>query len=220
MQVKSQIVYEYIENKIMLGEFKPGDKIPSESRLCEELNLSRVSVRSGIEKLISIGLLKKQKFGGTYVSQQNDDNYMKILTPTLSLNFNYIEMLELRQSLDTLSVELCINNLNNEVIDALKLLLEDMERFEESDDFFELDRKFHLTISKFSYNRLLHNISEIVWEVLESNARDQYHLIGNTKRIEEHKKILNAMISNDLDLARIYSKRHLIRTIEDVKERD
>ncbi len=215
---KAQIVHDYIENKIMLGEYAPGEKIPSESKLCEKLGVSRVSVRSGIEKLITIGLLQKEKFGGTYVSLQNKENYLRALTPALMHNFDYLEMLELRQALDALSIELCISNLNDEVIGELKKLLEEMKEYKDSEsDFFTLDRKFHLTISRYSRNNLLHNINEIIWEVLENNAKQQYHMIGNDERFIEHSKILDAMIHSDRELARMFSIRHLSRTIKDVK---
>ncbi len=217
MSGKSQLVYDYIEKKILLGEYEPGSKLPSEVKLCEELNVSRVSVRSGIDKLTSIGLLHKQKFGGTYVTGPQKENYLKMLTPSLMLNFDYLEMLELRQALDALSIELCINNINEEVIKELKLLLQEMHAYKENDNFFTLDRKFHLMISKYAYNSLLHNINEIMWDVLESQAKDQYHSIGNEKRIIEHTKILDAIISGDRELARIYSIRHLSRTIHDVR---
>lgn len=215
---KSQIVYDYIEKKIMLEEYKPGQKIPSEAFLCNELGMSRVSIRSGVEKLISIGLLKKEKNGGTYVSNHNVDNYLRVLTPTFLHNIDYLEMLELRQALDALSIELCLKYVNEEVIKELKLLLVEMESFKEDEDFFVLDRKFHLTISKYSFNKLLHNINEIMWEVLEKSGRQQYHSIGNEKRIVEHTRILDAIINDDRDLARIYSVRHLERTINEIRD--
>lgn len=217
MSSKADIVHDYIEKKIMLGEFAPGEKIPSESKICSKLDVSRVSVRSGIEKLLAIGLLHKEKFGGTYVSVQNTENYFKAVTPALIHNFDYLEMLELRQALDALSIELCISHLNDEVIKELNILLDDMRNYKDSDDFFELDRKFHMTISKYSYNNLLHNINEIIWEVLEKSARKQYHIIGNEERVIEHNDILSAMIKGDRELARIYSIRHLSRTISSIR---
>jgi len=214
---KSQIVHDYIENKILLGEYESGEKIPSEAKLCEILEVSRVSVRSGIEQLVSIGLLKKEKNAGAYVSSHNSDNFLRVLTPTFIHNIDYLEMLELRQALDSLCIELCLKNINDAVINELQGILNEMINFKENDSFFELDRKFHLTISKFSFNTLLHNINEILWEVLEKTGRKQYHSIGNDERIEEHSRILDALIHSDIDLAKLYSVRHLKRTITDMK---
>lgn len=216
MTGKSQKVYDYIEKKILLGEYKPGQKIPSEAKLCKELELSRVSVRSGIEKLLAVGLLTKQKNAGATVSE-NKGNYLKALTPALNHNFNYLQMLELRQALDALSIELCINNVNDEVIQVLQSLLDEMRHFKEDENFFDLDKKFHLTISRYAKNQLLHNINEIMWEVLETNAKNEYHSIDNELRVEEHTNILDAIIRKDRELARLYSIRHLSRTIRDVK---
>lgn len=216
MKGKSQLVYDYIENKILLDEYKPGSKIPSEAKLCKELDVSRVSVRSGIEKLIAVGLLQKEKNAGATVSDHKG-NYLKSVTPVLKHNFNYHQMLELRYALDSLSIELCMDNINDKVIKELQKLIEEMKEYKEDDDFFIYDKKFHMTISKYSKNQLLHNINEVMWDVLETNARNEYHKIGNEERIVEHTNILNAIINNDRELAKIYSVRHLSRTIKDVK---
>lgn len=215
---KSQIVYEYINGKILSGVYPPGYRIPSEAALCKKLSVSRVSVRSGVEKLIAIGLLKKQKNGSTFVSKPDDSNYLKSMTPTLIHNIDYIEMLEFRQALDTLSVSLCIKNIDEQGIKKMRDMLTEMEELKEDDSFFDIDRKFHLLISKYSDNRLLININEIIWDVLEHSGRSSYHDIDNTQRIIEHKMILDAIINKDPDLAYIYTSRHLGRTISDLKK--
>ncbi len=219
MKSKSQVVYNYIERKIMLGQYKAGEKIPSEKKLCDQLGVSRVSVRSGIEKLIAIGLLTKKKHGSTYVASNDQDNFLQMMSPAFVHNFNYLEMLEIRRALDVLTVELCLENLDPEAVKKLESLVAEMKNFKEEDDFFELDRNFHLTISRCSHNRLLHSINEVIWDVLEKARRDQYHSIGNEERILEHGKILDAMIHSDLDLAKIFSLRHIERTIRAIAQR-
>ena len=214
MKSKSQQVFDYIEQKIMAGEFQAGQKIPSEKKLGQSLGVSRVSVRSGIGKLIAIGLLTKEKHGPTYVAANDQDNFLKMMTPAFVHNFNYLEMLEIRKALDALTVELCITHMDQAVIDELRQLLAEMAADQGQGDFFALDRNYHLTISKHSCNRLLHNINELIWEVLERTSRDQYHAIGNKERVLEHQRILDAIIQSDYELAKLFSIRHLERTIK------
>ena len=84
MKSKSQVVYDYIENLVISGEIKPGERLPSESKLGDLLNVSRVSVRAGIEKLSAIGLVSKRKGGGSYVNEPSAENYLKVFTPTIN----------------------------------------------------------------------------------------------------------------------------------------
>lgn len=57
-------------NRIQNGEYKPGSQIPSELALCDELDLSRPTVRQAISELVSEGTLVIEKGRGTFVSAE------------------------------------------------------------------------------------------------------------------------------------------------------
>ena len=44
-------VYNILLNKITEKEWKVGDKLPSENKLCEQFHVSRISIRTAIQKL-------------------------------------------------------------------------------------------------------------------------------------------------------------------------
>jgi DNA-binding FadR family transcriptional regulator len=211
---KSQIVYDYIEELVISGEIKPGERLPSEAKLCEILNVSRVSVRAGIEKLSAIGLVKKKKGGGTYVNKPSQENYLSVFTPTLLHNTDYLELLEIRRALDSLSVQLCAKNISEAGVRKLQAIIEEMEHLDEDEEFFSLDKKFHLLISKYSKNRFLHNIHIIMWDVIQKALRENYNKVTNRERITEHRKIFDAIVHKDEDLAKIYTVRHLEEIID------
>lgn len=211
---KSQIVYDYIEELVISGEIKPGERLPSEAKLGDILNVSRVSVRAGIEKLSAIGLVSKKKGGGTYVNKPNNENYLSVFTPTLLHNTDYLELLEIRRALDSLGVQLCAKNITEAGTRKLLEIIDEMETIDDANDFFQLDKKFHLLISKYSKNRFLHNVELIIWDVIQKTQRISYNKVTNQDRIEEHKAIVNAIVHKDQDLARIYTVRHLERIID------
>jgi len=57
-----------IRTKIRSGEWKIGQKIPSERSLSTLLNVSRATVRQGIENLVKEGILRKEQGRGTFVA--------------------------------------------------------------------------------------------------------------------------------------------------------
>lgn len=65
-------VSEYILEKINSLEYKPGSKIPSERQISEELNISRMSVRNAITKLVENRVLYRIHGSGTYVANIRD----------------------------------------------------------------------------------------------------------------------------------------------------
>jgi GntR family transcriptional regulator len=58
-----------IENQISSGELKPGDKIPSENKLCEQYQVSRTTARQAITDLVNSGKIVRTQGRGSFVAQ-------------------------------------------------------------------------------------------------------------------------------------------------------
>src|SRR5687767_8118172 len=60
-------VYRQIAEGIEHGELQPGDRLPSERRLCDALGVSRATVRRAVAELVADGLVEPRG-RGSYVS--------------------------------------------------------------------------------------------------------------------------------------------------------
>ena len=60
-------VYEYIKDAIINGEWKEGEKIPSETKLAETFEVNRLTVRMALKRLTALGVLETRTGDGTYV---------------------------------------------------------------------------------------------------------------------------------------------------------
>ncbi|WP_424937134.1 MULTISPECIES: GntR family transcriptional regulator [Bacteria] len=56
-----------VEEAIASGRFRPGDRLPSEHQLCDELSVSRTSVREAMAKLEKAGIISRQQGKGAFV---------------------------------------------------------------------------------------------------------------------------------------------------------
>ncbi len=66
VQIRNQL-----KQKIMNGEFKPLDFIPTEQELCEDFGVSLITVRQALKDLVNEGLLCRVPRRGTYVTEFN-----------------------------------------------------------------------------------------------------------------------------------------------------
>ena len=64
----SDEVMTELENMILAGRFKAGEKLPPERELATRFGVSRPSLREAIQKLVARGLLLSRQGGGTYVA--------------------------------------------------------------------------------------------------------------------------------------------------------
>ena len=62
-----EYVFDYCSEKILSGELKLNDKIPTERELAEEMGVSRNSVREVMHMLEITGLIECQQGSGNYV---------------------------------------------------------------------------------------------------------------------------------------------------------
>jgi GntR family transcriptional regulator, arabinose operon transcriptional repressor len=70
MKPKYQVIIDDIKDKILSGEYRVGEQIPTESAMQERYNVSRHTVRKAILELSNEGFLRSEKGSGTYVSNQ------------------------------------------------------------------------------------------------------------------------------------------------------
>ncbi|MDW4539263.1 GntR family transcriptional regulator [Bacillus cereus] len=60
-------IQEWAKQLIEDGEWKPGDKIPSENELCDKFEVSRMTIRQAINNLVEQGYLYRKRGIGTFV---------------------------------------------------------------------------------------------------------------------------------------------------------
>ena len=61
---------QILKSKILTGEFSPGEKIPTESELCETYQVSKITVRQAILNLVNQRLLVRKQGKGTFTRER------------------------------------------------------------------------------------------------------------------------------------------------------
>ena len=63
----SDEVFEQIKAMIASGNWKPGDKLPSEKELTELFGVSRVTIREALKKLASYNIIETSQGRGSFI---------------------------------------------------------------------------------------------------------------------------------------------------------
>lgn len=215
----SDKVFNEIKQKIISGEWNPGMKITSESQLALELSVSRVSVREAIEKMVALNILTKRQGGGTFVNELSSSVYLNSLIPMVTLDkVDYLDILQFRLMIEVESTKLCALKCDESILIQLQECYEQMLKAKDDmNKFTEEDLEFHRIIALGSGNPLVIKIYEILRDLLSYHQKSLYKSLGPSGGIKEHKQVLDAMLNRDGELAGIFIKRHIERTIRDLQ---
>lgn len=77
---KYRRIYEDLLNKILNKEYKDGERIPSEEKLCEQYGVSRVTVNNAVSKLQKRGYLDRRVGDGSYVRFAGKEEKQKFVS--------------------------------------------------------------------------------------------------------------------------------------------
>lgn len=114
-----------IQDMILSGKLKIGDKLPPERRLAEEMQVSRAVVNGGIADLERMGFLTVKPRSGTYVADYRRKGTIETLLSIMKYNGGTLRneeiksIFEIRIALDTLVVRLCVETIGDEEIELL-----------------------------------------------------------------------------------------------------
>lgn len=100
-------IAEELSNKIHMGQWTPGDRIPSEMNLCDQYDVSRITIRKAIDELVGEGLLYRERAKGTFVLNWEEGIEKKSEHFTRVRSFTK-EMEELGKQATTLSANVSI----------------------------------------------------------------------------------------------------------------
>jgi GntR family transcriptional repressor for pyruvate dehydrogenase complex len=216
----SDEIYLSIEAQLVNGELKTGDKLPSENELCRQWNTSRISVRQALERMVVLGILKKVRGGGTYVSEPDSSVSLSPLLAFAIFREESVEdILVFRSIVDVGSVKLCAVNRTDDNLEKLRYCLNDMQRccnLSNRTKFNEADLEFHMEIARGSKNPLNVKINEMLRHIVRKNQININDMLGASSSLQEHRNILAAIEEQDDELAMHFMRKHIQRTINEL----
>ena len=211
-------VFESMMNMIASGEWKVGDKIPSENELSEKFNVSRNSIRQAIHRISALGLLKSVQGEGTYVNQIDLSFYMNILIPHVVLGTdNAIMLFQLQRAIQVESAHLVCENRSDEEARRLLELVDQMKEYYKAKDetgYLNADLDYHSLFAEMTRNTLFVKLTDIIRHMLYYTLRDVVLQFDCVKSISFHENIAKAIIRRDRQTVIELMEGHMDDVIE------
>jgi len=188
----NETAYDIIREKILRGEYEPGSRL-REDLLAEEISMSRTPVREAINRLVADGLIINRARKGVYLIQPEDHEIE--------------DYIDIRCSLEKLSVEKCIAHISPEQKELIHSNLQKFKAALEQGDFETcntLDADFHMAIARIANNqKLLELLKEFstFFQLARKTEKRKQPREKNEQTYKEHSRIVEAILASDVDAA-------------------
>jgi GntR family transcriptional regulator, transcriptional repressor for pyruvate dehydrogenase complex len=202
-----------IKEMILGGRLRPGDRLPREADLSEELAISRSSLREAVRALALVNVLDVRQGDGTYVTSLQSDLLLETLNfiTDFHQDSSVLHLFEVRRILEPAAAEQAAVSMEDAAVRALTAMAEELADVTDIDDLVANDIDFHHRIAEASGNPVLCSFLDSlsgrtqrarIWRGLtQSDALE--------RTLREHRAIASAIAARDPALARAWATIHV-----------
>ncbi|WP_158735851.1 FadR/GntR family transcriptional regulator [Alteribacillus sp. YIM 98480] len=220
---KFEVIIDQIKDLLVQKKIKVGQKMPSEVKLAESLEVSRSSLREALKILSFLGMLESKTGEGTIIKEANTDNLSSLMSLiAVSKGLDTSELYELRVILEINAASLAAKRHSTEDLEEIKKYLMGMSRVGiDKETQAEYDHSFHMAISRASKNEMLVMVMGLISGLLQEQIKEtRYKLSEDISTIErfhnEHWNIYTAIKDCDAAKAHTETLNHLTRAQQDL----
>jgi DNA-binding FadR family transcriptional regulator len=217
---ETQRLYERIAQelsaRIARGEYKVGQRLPSERDMAQAFAVSRPTLREAIIALELDGLVEVRTGAGVFVvSAEPAGGHPG------ARDIGPFELLEARTAIEGEACAMAALRIDDAQLAALQALVDEMQSENahsviKSED---ADRRFHELIASATQNSAIVDAVTMLWDARMRSPQnrsmsDKVQALGIKPRIDEHAAIIKALKKRDPQAARQAMREHLSQVME------
>ena len=199
-------VYDRLEYNILSGAYAPGEII-SETRLSEELGVSRTPIREAMAKLAHEKLIKDSPQGTVVVGVTEND---------------VKDLFEVKRRIEIIATRRAAENISEEGLAALKENVEQQEFFAQKGDVIkvrDLDTEFHDILYRecgsVTFETILSPIHHKMMKFRRLSLEKSHRIVAS---VAEHKSLYNAIADKDGDKIETIMLLHIDHAYNNIME--
>jgi GntR family transcriptional regulator, transcriptional repressor for pyruvate dehydrogenase complex len=212
--------FEQLISHVVKGNWKPGDRIPPERELCQQLGIARTSLREALKAMELIGLLDSRVGDGTFVCPRSEFLSRPLLWAFTGSDHSELQdIMEARTIIEEHLAGLAAERATREAVASIAQAVQMMrDSIAKGDPILEADVAFHLAISSAAKNEVLQNAAQLLRNLLRQWIQFNLLLPGVPSiAVKHHHAIYRAISQHKPAAARSVMRRHLEETSALVK---
>ncbi|MCT2535199.1 FadR family transcriptional regulator [Aquibacillus koreensis] len=198
--------------------FLPGDKLPNENDLSEELQISRTTLREAIRILVTNGVLEIRRGKGTFVKEDIDLSIMESFDTLSDVKVNAKDLYEMRLIFEPEAAYYAtLRASDSELERILYYGLQIEEKIRQNVDRTEVEQKFHQSIVKATHNEFIEKLMPVIYQAIDKGvilSEEKELAIKDT--INDHKMIMEFMKNRNPEGARSAMKIHILHAMKEL----
>ncbi|WP_205668998.1 FadR/GntR family transcriptional regulator [Amycolatopsis suaedae] len=201
-----EVVLDEIRGAIERGEYAVGDKLPAESALAQEFEVSRSVIREALRATAALGLTVSRTGKGTYVQAAGP-----VENPIFG-DYTARDLWEVRRHVEVPVAGYAATRHRAPDLERLQRLVAGMEAEESDLEWVALDARFHTGIAAACGNPVFTTVIEEIGEALRQQSFVLNQLADRRECSNaEHRAIVEAIAARDSERAEEAMREHLAR---------
>ena len=212
-----QALVEDLKQRIRRGEWLPGERLPSITRLAKDLEVSTGSVREALRSLQSIGLVRIEHGRGVFITGSRSSIELASHFQDVSIGL-LVALTETRRLLEPELAALAAERGTDEELAEIECFAKQMEQEAmQGLDFVEPDVRFHHCIAQAARNPILYRMMESVRDLFLESRKVTAMEPGMTARaVRYHLLIAEALRDRNASQAQLLMLAHMNDTLSGV----
>lgn len=217
IKTAGELIAERLVTAIALGEFVPGQRLPSERELAAMLGVSRATVREATQRLAALGYvsIRRGRNGGTYVQKGWGPQSAEMVRRTLLPDWERLEMLlDFRALIERQVARTAAERRKPADVRAIQAALAAYEAAgNDREASGNADRAFHLSIARATQNPYLEELSlQTRGAVSLGFGAEPYSPQVRRRALHQHPRLAEAVIEGRAELAATLAQEHFSLT--------